>query len=591
MKNIKNILQLFLITFSVVVLQSCREDVVEATELDRTTIYSYETLFNSFWDTMNNDYNYFNEQEESWDDVYREYNPKFKALTTFGRTDVDPALAEKEANLAFKYFAEMISDKKLLDQHFLLKVTIPAPSIKNSGRTATFEASFVSNMKYLYTEEDGFLNLGRTNKNPRTSPSDVSSLMIDEKLDPATVIQDGPLLAGYLKDEPKTMYVQLTSFQVYPITIINEVLAELTDISNFDEINQSFYEDFKKLDNEKGTEYEALMKANFDAFKALIANVIASEEYKNYLAGIEKFKNTELIDDFEASLLPLANFVEEEKQDFATMDEELLDTLIAYFTDPDTSQAQKDGINLLYGVYNKRIGDYKIISGFENETTRSFLGLAFTIDVDFDELLIKFSENYALDLYSKLYNPLTNGEPEKIILDFRGNGGGYVIDARLFTERFVTKNATWAYQRTKEGNGRFNYTPWTPVETSPHDFALKEPVPTAILIDQGSFSMGEISTLIIKSQGDHVTIVGDYSGGGTAGLGGQDSFNGGNRLNNNYLDFYMPLMAFKDANGEIVEGTGIKPDVLAIPTQEQINEYNTTGYDPALEAALKAVNK
>ncbi|WP_299161354.1 S41 family peptidase [uncultured Tenacibaculum sp.] len=586
MKKIKYILLIFITIISLYMLQSCREDSLEIAELNRTGVTSYSDLFDTFWDTMNNDYNYFNEEKENWDDVYKKYSPKFKNLTTFNKANVDANQAEKEANLAFKYFAEIITGK-ILDQHFGLNVSIPLPSITLPNRNATISASFSSNMKYKYTEEDGFINFGRNQRNPKVSKGNVSLVMSNEKLDPTTIFKSGPFLAGFLKNDPETLYIQLTQFTVYPNSLTDNSFPLLEDISNISGINQSYFEDLKKLDNKAGKDFENLIKDNLTTFKTLISTIINSNEYKNYIESLNSFKNTELINNFQTSLTPLENFTKLTKSNFNTKHASLFSTLSLYYNNPSTTYAQKEAVNILYEIYNKRIENYKKLSGF----TSSIKFFIWTFSDDFDVLLNNISTNYPLDIYNKLYNPITNGKAKKIILDLRGNGGGYVIDARIFTERFITQQKNWGYQRTKEGNGRFNYSPWVSVETKPHKFALKQNVPIAIILDEDSFSMSEISTMMIKSQGDHVTIVGDNSGGGTAGLGGQDDFNGGNTSDNGYLSFYMPLMAFKDSNGKIVESIGVAPNVKVIPTQEQVDQLTTTYIDPAFDAALKAVNK
>ena len=104
------------------------------------------------------------------------------------------------------------------------------------------------------------------------------------------------------------------------------------------------------------------------------------------------------------------------------------------------------------------------------------------------------------------------------------------MDARFFTERFVTKPAVWGYQRTKEGNGQFNYTPWVPMQTNPNKFGIPSNIPIAILTDKGSYSMSEMSTMMIKTQGSQAVSIGDFSAGATAGLGSPDDFNGGTRI-------------------------------------------------------------
>ena len=87
---------------------------------------------------------------------------------------------------------------------------------------------------------------------------------------------------------------------------------------------------------------------------------------------------------------------------------------------------------------------------------------------------------------------------------------------------------------------------------------------------------------MLKSQGKHVTVVGGYSAGATAGLGDSDQFNGGIRGKvSDYLEFYMPLLAMQDATHTVIEGIGIKPDLLVDPlTEDEVRELlKQNGYE------------
>ncbi|WP_407933338.1 S41 family peptidase [Galbibacter pacificus] len=184
---------------------------------------------------------------------------------------------------------------------------------------------------------------------------------------------------------------------------------------------------------------------------------------------------------------------------------------------------------------------------------------------------------------------------KKLIIDVRDNGGGDVIDMRDFVERFISKEALVGYQRTKEGNGRFNYTPWVPMYVKPHPFAIPNPIPIVVLADYGSVSMAEMTTMALKSQ-EMVKFVGDYTHGGTAALGPGDELNGGalNITVANRLKFYMPLMATKDASGKVIEGIGVEPDVyVAPPTQEERQDMkvNANHKDRAMEKAVEELMK
>ncbi|CAA0218461.1 S41 family peptidase [Tenacibaculum maritimum] len=582
MKTLKHIL-LWSALGILFTLQSCREEALHVSEIERSVINSYDHLFKTFWDIMNNDYNYFNEQEGNWDDIYREYSPKFQKLTTFNKRNVDPVLAKKEANLAFLYFAEIITDK-ILDQHFYIDVTIPLPSIQSINRQTSVTERFFTRMDYKYTKEDGFINLGKTYKNPLIASNDIDAVMSSVKLIPSTIVNQFPILSGFLKDDPETMYIRSNGFFVIDQSLNRASFPELKNISNLSGINESHFDLLKGIDPNITSEIKRLITSNLNDFKSLISTNIASNEYQSYLTSLDKFINTELITDLQNNLIPLASHITTTKNTFELKEENLRSFLRDYLTRPNTTQNQKENVNKLYSLYLKKINDYKSLSGFTGSATSPFEDPMMD---DFDNLLRTVSNKYLFDIYKKLYNPITKGVMKKIILDLRGNRGGAIADFRVFTERFITRQGDWGYQRTKEGNGRFNYSPWISISAKPHKFALTKDIPIVILIDELSLSMAEYSTMMIKSLKNNVTIIGDNSGGGTAGTFITDIYNGGNLSNNDYIAFYTPLMAFKNIDGEVIENIGITPDKKVVPTQEEVNQFLTSFIDPAFNAALK----
>ncbi|CAA0155812.1 S41 family peptidase [Tenacibaculum maritimum] len=582
MKTLKHIL-LWSALGILFTLQSCREEALHVSEIERSVINSYDHLFKTFWDIMNNDYNYFNEQEGNWDDIYREYSPKFQKLTTFNKRNVDPVLAKKEANLAFLYFAEIITDK-ILDQHFYIDVTIPLPSIQSINRQTSVTERFFTRMDYKYTKEDGFINLGKTHKNPLIASNDIDAVMSSVKLIPSTIVNQFPILSGFLKDDPETMYIRSNGFFVIDQSLNRASFPELKNISNLSGINESHFDLLKGIDPNITSEIKRLITSNLNDFKSLISTNIASNEYQSYLTSLDKFINTELITDLQNNLIPLASHITTTKNTFELKEENLRSFLRDYLTRPNTTQNQKENVNKLYSLYLKKINDYKSLSGFTGSATSPFEDPMMD---DFDNLLRTVSNKYLFDIYKKLYNPITKGVMKKIILDLRGNRGGAIADFRVFTERFITRQGDWGYQRTKEGNGRFNYSPWISISAKPHKFALTKDIPIVILIDELSLSMAEYSTMMIKSLKNNVTIIGDNSGGGTAGTFITDIYNGGNLSNNDYIAFYTPLMAFKNIDGEVIENIGITPDKKVVPTQEEVNQFLTSFIDPAFNAALK----
>ncbi len=565
----------FLFTF-----ESCREPALDVAELNRTNVESYSDLFRTFWDTMNNDYNHFNEEAHNWDDVYKEYAPKFNALTTFNKEDADPALAKKEAHLAFKYFAEILTNK-ILDVHFSLAVFIPLPS------SDTYESkTFHRDTKYTYTEKDGF-SAYYTYTNPRTKVEEVSK-NIQNKLITNHIYNTSPILSGFLKENSEIMYIQLSEFNIVnKLTITSKDFPVLKYLESPETVDQSYFDNFKSLDLQKGQELENLVKNNLNEFKYLISNIISSNEYKSYLTSLDSYNNDESYTKIQETITTLTNYIKNKKENFYNNQNKINYFIEKYNSSNSSTNNQKISINEIRDNYNKVFDLLRIASNFSDLNLLDIYPYKEYLDID-KKLANSLNK---LDGYTKIFNPITNGKAKKIILDLRGNGGGAVVDSHLFIDRFITKQKIWGYERTKEGNGRFNYSPWVPNETKPHSFGLKNNIPIVILIDKGSASMSEACTLMIRSQGAHVTVIGDNSAGALAGLGPEDDFNGGNLMSNGYLEFYMPLMAFKNKEGKIIESIGVTPDIKVIPTQEQVDNMGTTGYDPAFEAALKVVNK
>ena len=132
------------------------------------------------------------------------------------------------------------------------------------------------------------------------------------------------------------------------------------------------------------------------------------------------------------------------------------------------------------------------------------------------------------------------------------------------------------------------------MRTTPHQFGIPANIPITILTDKGSASMSEITTLMLKSQGNQVVSVGDYSMGATAGLSPNgDDFNGGilQEVAGHYFTFNMPILALKDSKGVVIEGVGVKPDIsVTPPTDEELRAMTsspTTFVDRVLNEAIK----
>ncbi|HAY3551566.1 peptidase S41 [Elizabethkingia meningoseptica] len=515
---------------SVTALNSCvKDDEVSITEPTRYTssdVKSYADLFKVFWSAMDQRYNYFYEQKRQdgmdWNAIYREYYPKFAALKTYNKgAEFSDKDIQEDRKKAIQYFTDIIDP--IIDRHFAFDVLLPVS--KSSNNTAErFRGGMKSKRANIYNFDDkaGYM-LNR----------------LDNRVIQSYRFSDGTyfnLFMGNLKTNPDIYYVSYNQFALYN-TQINLQDKYLTP---------------NPVDNYVLTPAEIESNPDLNAIKDITArnkvrdftvNVLNqwnafpnSADVKSFNEQVTTFKNTEIVSDA-----------------FVALSRKLLtasQNLIAY------------GNKSLYAsVLNSESDKYItwFMGRMKEHAEKGYNLPQFQTDVN--------GLIYRSPFYQKLLNPLHKGDIKKLIIDVRGNGGGAVIDFRVFVERFVTKNTVWGYQRTKEGNGQFNYTPWIPMQARPHQFGLPADIPIAILTDKGSYSMSEMSTMMLKSQGSQVVSVGDFSAGATAGLtSNPDSFNGGSQdVIAGVMQFYMPVMATKDANNKVIEGIGVEPNIYVTP--------------------------
>lgn len=550
MKMKKNIIYLGLALFSAsAIFNSCVQDyessIKEPTRYTSNDIKSYADLFKVFWTVMDQRYNYFYEQKEKggmdWNAIYKEYYPKFAALKSYNGIGVSDTDMQADAEKAYGYFREIVNP--IIDRHFWVKIALPlsssgiAPSYKFSG--------------------------GMKEKKPNYYPFVSKYRYMKDKLQDGAVLVDNFLLAGNLKSIPDIYYFSFNSFDLstkFKIDLDDKYVSP--DPGNFFVLTPDIIANSQELNAIS----DIKMRNEVKNFTINILNewnsFPNSNEMKSFNSQIGAFKNTEVLSD---SFLNI------------------------------TQQLLTQSNNLV--KYNS-LATYSTVLNSENLPYIQWFIAKMNKHVELGYRLEQFQDmaNKILKsapFYKKFLNPLHKGEIKKLIIDLRGNGGGAIVDARFFTERLITKSTTAFYQRTKEGNGQFNYTPWIPVQVKPHLFGLPKDIPIAILTDKESYSMSEMSTLMLKSQGSHAVSIGDYSAGATAGLGGADDFNGGTRdaIAGGILEFYMPLMATKNLNEEVIEGIGVKPDIYVTPPSDaevaQMKNNPQTFVDRVMGEAIK----
>lgn len=188
-----------------------------------------------------------------------------------------------------------------------------------------------------------------------------------------------------------------------------------------------------------------------------------------------------------------------------------------------------------------------------------------------------------------------------IIIDTRGNRGGALADMYSLLCPLISKATTFGYTRTKNGMGRLDYTPWSPMilypiemtdddsteieKDSPNVKRNLENIPIVALADVNSVSMGEITPMAICAL-PNGCLIGERTFGAHGPLNGNfnDSYAGA--FENSAFQARTSTSLTKNLDGNIYEGIGLTPDIEAL--------YNETeflnGNDTQLERAIQYIN-
>lgn len=530
-------------------------------------VKSYGDLFRVFWNVMNQRYCDLNEQpsvsSKNWDEVYSEYKPKFDALKTFQHTsEFTQEEIQADNAKAKQYFQEIVD--KLIDQHFYVKVTLPVSH--SATETVRFNSTlhekteyFPLNYHWNYTREQ--LNLDGE------AFGDVTS--------------DGfYIMGGFLKAQPGTYYLGFNQFALYD-NCYHEYEKEYLPANaanSYHLDSQTITAKAQELvsDGENRPKVEQMAKDILSTIDAYLQ----SDEVQLACQKMTAYSNKGDYYGLYASAAQACDDAPYLVKQLPTSQED--------------SDAQKKLLSFLQNDshYKELAAEYSFAKWLCQAIAdylwyeREFY--AFWSDLQFTQ------QHSAVEGYRRMFlEPLAKGTIQKLILDFRGNGGGSVIDSRIFTDYLVTQTATYAYVRKKEDNNPYSYTPWVPQQIVATSKSLGRNIPTAILLDNYSASMSEVTTLILQSQGDHVKTVGRNSYGAQSMLTADNSASNGGWIGNvtSYLYFYMPFSMTKDAQGNLLEGKGITPDYPLDPmSDEEVNAlyHNTPGaIDRGLAKAME----
>ncbi len=169
--------------------------------------------------------------------------------------------------------------------------------------------------------------------------------------------------------------------------------------------------------------------------------------------------------------------------------------------------------------------------------------------------------------YQKFMDDLftQNYDKQALVLDFRGNGGGNTHDSMI--EALTRKAYAQSYSRYYGAKQH----------PAPHNLWEK---PIILLIDEGSFSDGEIFPFLFK----HLKlgkIVGMPTSGSVIGTG-HITFMDGSSMR-------MPSNGWFSIDGQNMEGNGVQPDIKVEMTPEQIIQDDDVQLKRAIEEILKEI--
>ena len=181
-----------------------------------------------------------------------------------------------------------------------------------------------------------------------------------------------------------------------------------------------------------------------------------------------------------------------------------------------------------------------------------------------------------------------------VIIDLRGNGGGFQDDGYYITGSLLPEGGVpFSYSRFKRGTGRYDYSTLTlnylkTMEADKHE-VITEPV--VVMTNCKSLSMAEITTIIVKNM-ENGTHIGKRSKGGICGLKSDNT-----PFTDNYMGHigergktsvhvYLPSVATFTLDHKIIEGEGITPDI-EVDLDEAM--FKANGKDTQLDRALQYI--
>ncbi|HEU4673009.1 MAG TPA: S41 family peptidase [Candidatus Limnocylindrales bacterium] len=178
-----------------------------------------------------------------------------------------------------------------------------------------------------------------------------------------------------------------------------------------------------------------------------------------------------------------------------------------------------------------------------------------------------FSDAAATAVADAVKHDVGGGE-KAIVLDLRGNPGGFVTAARSIASQFIASGPIY-WQQDARGSK-------LEVDAEPNGAATDPSIKVAVLIDKGSASASEIVAAALQETG-RATLVGQTSY-------GKGTVQQWHDLQDGNGGFRLTVARWLTPKQNWINGTGITPDVpVTVPAN------TPAGSDPALDRAVSIV--
>lgn len=184
--------------------------------------------------------------------------------------------------------------------------------------------------------------------------------------------------------------------------------------------------------------------------------------------------------------------------------------------------------------------------------------------------LSTFNKDVSVEVTNSIQELLNKGM-KGLILDLRGNGGGYLVEAINIASQFIPKNDVITYRIDKYENK----------EISKSNGGIAIGLPLVILTDGGTASASEVVTGALKDYNAAVTVGTTTFGKGVVQLPFElDSGIGGLKVT--VSKYYTP-------KGNDINKKGISPDYEVKLTEEDVNREYSKETDPQLQKGIEVI--